>query len=115
MRAESDGNASALGDTSLINPAYGAFQVRLPAFRDVQRIFPQEFGQTAFESVQANPEMNRLVARRYLEAGEQAYGIRDLDRLISFYNAGPRARKGALINGSYVEKVRRYMKQRRRN
>ena len=111
-QVESGGNPKAIGDTNLPDAAYGAFQVRMPAFKDVQRVFPQEFANTPFERVQADPALNRLVARRYLEAGEQAYGITDLERLVAYYNAGPRVRRGEIPNMIYVRKVLRALQER---
>lgn len=108
-QVESGGNPHARGDLSLSNAAYGAFQVRLPAYRDVQRVFPSEFSRVPFERVQAEPSLNRLVARRYLEAGEHTYGITELPRLIAFCNAGPTVRRGEVPNMSYVRKVLRLL------
>jgi len=109
-RKESNNNPAAVGDTHLANQAYGAFQVRLPAFQDVQRVFPDQFGQVTFEQMQRDPALNRAVAKAYLLAGEQAYGITELPRLISFYNRGPKARSGPITNQSYVNDVQQFLR-----
>ena len=99
---ESWHNPKAVGDNGT---AFGAFQLRKSAFKDVQRIYPKEFGKESFDRVKTDPAFNRLIARRYLEAFEGHYGITDMDRLISAYNAGPRSREGALVNPDYVARI----------
>lgn len=111
MQAESSGNPRAIGDLKLSQPAYGGFQVREIAFKDVQRIHPNEFAKIKFTQVQKSPDMNRQVARRYLEALEGHYGITDLDSLISGYNQGPAVKRRGIINGTYVRKVKRFLSQ----
>lgn len=115
--AESSGGKHVLGDTALANPAYGTFQIRLPAYQDVQRLYPQEFGQVPFEQVQQDQHLNRRVAQRYLQALEQTYGLSDFDQMVAAYNAGPTAIRKAtrtgrpLPNPEYVEKVKRFLKR----
>lgn len=109
-QVESGNDPKAIGDTGLRNKAFGAFQIRLPAFKDVQRLFPQEFGEITFEQIKRDPTLNRLTAKRYLEALESHYGITDVDRLISGFNAGPSARRGAIRNPNYVNKVKQQLR-----
>lgn len=112
--AESRGQrqpTKAVGDTQNTYPAHGAYQMTKPAYQDVQRLFPKEFGSIPFERLLESDEpFQRQAARRYLEAGQSNYGITDFNRLISFYNRGPKARTGAISNTAYVNTVRQYMK-----
>lgn len=105
--AESNNNPQAVGDAGL---AVGAYQMQPIAYQDVQEFFPKRFGQIAYESLRTNPQLQRQAAKAYLQVGEQKYGIKDLDRLISFYNAGLRARQGTLINPDYINHVKGSMK-----
>lgn len=105
-RAESNNRPSAVGDAGL---AIGAYHMQPIAYQDVQRVFPQEFGAIPYDRLKTDPALQRRAARAYLQAGEQAYGITDLSRLVAFYNAGPKARSGPLINQPYVDKVLRFM------
>lgn len=106
-QTESGNNPAARGDQHLSNQAYGAFQMRLPAYQDVQRLYPSEFGAIPFANIQQDAALQRKAARRYLEGLEAHYGITDLDRLIAGYNAGPRVRQGTIPNPDYVIKVKR--------
>ena len=114
-QAESSGGQQLLGDTNLTNPAYGTFQIRLPAYKDVQQHFPQEFGQVPFQRVQQDQALNRQAGRRYLEVLEGPYGLTDFDWMVSAYNAGPTKARAAqragqpIPNPQYVEKVKRYL------
>ena len=112
--AESRGQrqpTQAVGDQQNRHPAHGAYQMTKPAYQDVQRMFPEEFGSIPFETLlQSDLAFQRRAARRYLEGGESHYGITDLNRLISFYNKGPRARAGAITNSAYVNTVRQQLR-----
>lgn len=99
---ESNNDPEAVGDAGA---SRGAYQMQRIAFEDVQRVFPDLWNQRTYEEVIADPQLQRAASRAYLEAGEQAYGITDLKRLISFYNRGPKARYGTITNTDYVEGV----------
>ena len=105
---ESENNPSAIGDRGMRYPAYGAFQMRRPAYLDVIRLRPG-LKQTPFEALQGNADLQRQFARTYLEILASDYGLSDLDRLLAGYNAGPTAvRQGRIpvSTHSYVRKVK---------
>lgn len=105
-QVESGNNPKARGDLGLRHPAMGAFQMRQPAYQDVQRFYPQEFGQVPFERAMAQPTLQRQAARRYLEALQQRYGLKGLEAVIAGYNAGPSVRTKGIRNPDYVRKVK---------
>ena len=104
-QVESGNNPEAQGDLELANPALGAFQMRLPAYQDVQRLYPKEFGHLEFGKAMQDPALQRQAARRYLEILEGPYGLTDLPSLIAGYNAGPSVKKRGIRNPDYVAKV----------
>lgn len=101
-QVESGQNPQAVGDQG---KAIGAYQMWPIAYREVQQFFPKEFGKIPYARLTTDALLQRRAAKAYLQVGEQKYGITDLTRLISFYNAGPQARRGPLINQPYVNKV----------
>lgn len=111
--AESRGErhpTKAVGDTKNTHHAHGAYQMTKPAYQDVQRMFPKEFGSIPFDQLlQSDEAFQRRAARRYLEGGEQFYGITDFNKLISFYNRGPKARYGRVTNREYVNTVLKHL------
>ena len=56
----------AVGDTNLENKAYGAWQIRKPAFQDVQDWYPEYRGES-FDRIAKDREFSRLMAQKYLE------------------------------------------------
>lgn len=108
-QAESNNDPAAVGDRHLKGQAHGAFQMRQIAYKDVQRIYPKEFGKIPYAQLKTDPSLQRRAARRYLDALEQTYGAVDLDHVIAAYNAGPSAATGEIPNPDYVQKVKRYL------
>ena len=101
-QVESQHNPNAIGDDG---KSVGAYQMQPIAYQDVQEFFPKRFGQIPYEHLRTDPALQREAAKAYLHVGEQKYGITDLDRLISFYNAGPKARN-SITNPDYINKVK---------
>ena len=89
----------------------GQYQMKSIAYKDVQQFFPKQFGAVPYEKLKTDPTLQRQAAQAYLQVGEQKYGITNPDRLISFYNRGPKAAQGPIANMDYVQKVRTYMGQ----
>ena len=123
---ESGQNAHAVGDRHLKNKALGAFQLRLPAYQDVQRFEamdmpkhlegPRVFtSDMDFEEAMADPTLQRLATRRYLEGLEQHYHVPTEDHMIAGYNAGPSVKTKGIRNPDYVAKVRKAMSKRKGN
>lgn len=103
---ESNNDPNAIGDNG---KAIGAFQMQPIAYQEVQEFFPERFSSIPYEQLRTDSVLQREAAKAYLDVGEQKYGITDLDRLISFYNDGPRARTGQITNQPYVDFVKRHM------
>ena len=105
---ESGNDSRAVGDVKLANPAIGAFQMRRPAFEDVQRL-RSKYRKRWFEELADDPAFQREMARNYLEVLHQDYGLNTLDDILAGYNAGPTAvRKGRIPESTrhYIKKVR---------
>ena len=115
-RKESNNDPEAIGDEHLGgNRAIGAFQMRPIAFKDLQRIYPEEYGAIRFEHLRADPALQARAGRRYLDALHEEYQFTDLDHVIAAYNAGPTAIRKALREGrpipnpGYVDDVKRIL------
>ena len=114
---ESGNNPRAIGDTKLQNYAVGAFQMRRPAFEDVQRLRPQ-YRKRWFEELTDDPAFQREMARNYLEVLNQNYGFSTLEDILSGYNAGPTATRRGKIPAStqdYINRVKGFLGRRREN
>lgn len=110
-QTESGNNPQAIGDRGLKNPAYGAYQMRRPAYDDVMRTRP-DLRQISFEQMQRDAQAQRQLAEGYLRMLNGTYGLQDVDAILSGYNAGPgAARKGVRVP-AYINKVRSQMKGR---
>ena len=97
---ESGNDPTAIGDEGLRYPAYGAFQMRRPAYLDVTRAHPELADQTLEESLQ-DATRQRTLAQAYLELLRDHYGLDTLDELLQGYNAGPTAvRRGNVPESS---------------
>jgi hypothetical protein len=95
---ESTNDPDQIGDKNLKNKAYGEFQVRLPALKDVNEKLNKNFPKNPKD---LTPEQNREVATLYLEQilprtlkqllknrGREDYEITQQD-IINSYNYGP--------------------------
>ena len=102
---ESNFNPKAVGDKG---KAMGMFQMQPIAYQDIQRVDPA-YRTIPYSRLKTDAAFQRQTAERYLRMGQETYKITDPDRLISFYNAGPKARSGPLINRGYVDKVKARM------
>lgn len=109
-QVESSGRKFVIGDKKNKHQAYGGYQMTEPAYKDVQRLYPKQFGLTKFKDMYADPKIQREAARHYLKAGEDNYGIKDHDSLIAFYNKGPSVKKTGIQNQHYVDKVKKHLK-----
>ena len=112
---ESQNNPHAIGDRGLRYPAYGAYQMRQPAFADVQRLRPQDTqGITDLASILGQPDRQRQLARAYLSILQQNYGLQRLEDVLAAYNAGPTAVRKKRIPPStqaYVHRVLQLLQQ----
>lgn len=109
-QVESGNNPQAIGDQDLKYPAYGAYQMRYPAYQDVVRLNPL-LRETPFEALQGDAELQRTFAEAYLVALRDNYGLQTQDEIVAGYNAGPSVRKTGIRNPGYVAKVNRHLKE----
>ena len=108
---ESQNDPEAVGDKGLRYPAYGAYQMRQPAFRDVQRLRPQTLPEdvTTASQLLGQPDLQRSVARAYLDILEQEYQMRTLEQLLGAYNAGVGRVKKGYLPTAYIEGVQSHL------
>lgn len=90
--AESRGQkdpSRAMGDNGMKHPAFGAYQMRGPAFEDVKRLRPDAAkGIESLEQILGNEPLQRQLAAAYMEILMQDYGLSDTHRAIMAYNGG---------------------------
>ena len=79
-----------IGDKKLKNKAYGAFQVRLPALQDVNRLYKTNY---TIDDLR-DPNINARVGLLYYKAQTEFYGAKNDKQALAGYNGGPAAIKG---------------------
>lgn len=107
-QVESGNDSFAVGDHGLANPAYGAYQMRLPAYQDVVQAYPQ-FSDIPLERILGNLPRQRELADAYLSLLNTRYGMTTLEQLIGAYNAGPGNIRRGRIPSAYIQKVKSRM------
>lgn len=115
---ESRNNPNAMGDLGLKNPAYGAYQMREPAFQDVRRLRPNVAPNVKYlKDIMGQPGVQRELAAAYLDVLLRDYGLGTMDRAVGAYNAGVGTVKKKGLTGNaqkYLDTVRRNYKPRRK-
>lgn len=110
---ESRNDPYAVGDKELKHPAYGAYQMRQPAFLDVQSFRPEATeGITDLSAILGQPDQQRTLARAYLEMLNQRYGFKTIEDVLAGYNAGPtavRKKKVPTATQAYVAEILKMM------
>ena len=90
-KQESDFRQNVVGDTDRKNKAYGLFQIRLPALKDVNRIYKTNY---TIDDVANDPKINTEVGLKYFLAMKDTYGAENDAQAFRGYNGGPGAIKG---------------------
>ena len=112
---ESQNNPQAVGDRGLRYPAYGAYQMRQPAFEDVRRLRPQDAsGIEQLSSILGQPDRQRQLARAYLGILDQNYGLDSLEDILAAYNAGigtVRKKRVPSATHDYVQRILQLLNQ----
>ena len=107
--AESRGEAhpfQAVGDAGR---SRGAFQIQPIMYQDIQRVYPEAWGQVAYEDMLAAPETQRAAMLAGLQMLRDHYGLSG-DALISAWNTGPGAARKGHLNQAYIDTVKLGMK-----
>ena len=101
---ESHNNPRAVGDKALKQKAYGAYQMRQPAFDDVRQRHKQ-YANTRLEDILGDAKTQRELARLYLNVLANDYGLSTFEKAVMGYNAGPTA----IQRGEVTPKALRYL------
>ena len=113
--AESRGEAdpwAAVGDQGA---SRGAYQIQPIMYQDIQRVYPNDWGQMSYEQMLSKPESQTSAILSGLRMLEEHYGLTG-DALLSGWNTGPtKARKGYRNQkyiDTYKEGIRRHQNRR---
>ena len=90
LRHTTKDGSTLLGDLKLKNKAYGAFQVRLPALQDVNRLYKTNYTMDDLN----DPMINARVGLLYYKSMTDFYGAKNKRQAMAGYNGGPGAIKG---------------------
>ena len=90
LRHSNKDGSTLLGDLKLKNKAYGAFQVRLPALQDVNRLYKTNYTMDDLN----DPMINARVGLLYYKSMTDFYGAKNKRQAMAGYNGGPGAIKG---------------------
>lgn len=99
---DKDGN-TIVGDKKLKNKAYGMAQVRLPALKDVNRLYGTNY---SLDDIKNDANINAKVGLLYFKAQGDFYGAKDYIEQLRGYNGGPSAIKGDVASAnSYANDI----------
>ena len=99
---DKDGN-TIVGDKKLKNKAYGMSQVRLPALKDVNRLYGTNY---SLDDIKNDANINAKVGLLYFKAQGDFYGAKDYIEQLRGYNGGPSAIKGDVASAnSYANDI----------
>jgi hypothetical protein len=80
-----------VGDNNRTNKAFGMGQVRLPALKDVNRLYGTNY---SLADIKNDANINAKVGLLYFKAQGDHYGANDYIEQLRGYNGGPNAIKG---------------------
>jgi hypothetical protein len=80
-----------VGDNNRTNKAFGMGQVRLPALKDVNRLYGTNY---SLADIKNDANINAKVGLLYFKAQGDHYGANDYIEQLRGYNGGPKAIKG---------------------
>ena len=108
----------AIGDKGMKYPAYGAYQMREPAFQDVRRLRPKTLANypnvDSADDIIGNKDLQRALTAAYLNILMNDYKLGNLDSATAAYNWGVGNVRKHGITGkgkAYMDTIQSYHKK----